>query len=143
MLNGCYSQAQAQSIAQTIPYVVGMEEAIGDKAAISFSVGFYDAIGARRTIDFADKLGCNAIQLEGVPGYLTPVLTKNSKSDSGETRELPQPISDLTAQALSAGSNITMQEFVTNQATLAQQLPFFAQQIGLDSPRRGLCQIPV
>lgn len=136
VLNGCYSLEQAQFIAQTIPYVVGMEKEIGDKAAISFSVGFYDAIGAGRTIDFAYKLGCSAIQLEGVPEHLTPVLTRNVKPDSEETKEFTQPISDLTVQALKAGSNITIQEFVANQATLAQQLPFFAQQIGLDSPRR-------
>jgi hypothetical protein len=35
------SQVQAEAIAQYIPYVIGMNQAIGDKAAIEFAVGFY------------------------------------------------------------------------------------------------------
>ena len=74
VLNGCYSEVQAKAIAQHIPYVIGMNQAIGDKAAIAFAVGFYDALGAGRDIKFAHKLGCAAIRLEGIPEYLTPVL---------------------------------------------------------------------
>lgn len=48
VLNGCDSQIQAKIIAQHIPYVIGMQEAIGDRAAIVFAVGFYDALGADR-----------------------------------------------------------------------------------------------
>jgi hypothetical protein len=51
-----------------------MNQAIGDKAAIAFAVGFYDALGSGRDIEFAHKLGCAAIRLEGVSEYLTPVL---------------------------------------------------------------------
>ncbi len=46
VLNACYSEVQARAIAQHIPYVVGMNKAIGDRAAIDFAVGFYDALGA-------------------------------------------------------------------------------------------------
>jgi branched-chain amino acid transport system substrate-binding protein len=74
VLNACYSQVQAQAIAQHIPYVVGMSRAIGDRAAIEFSVGFYDALGVGRDIEFAHQLGCNAIRLEGIQEHLTPVL---------------------------------------------------------------------
>jgi hypothetical protein len=74
VLNGCYSEVQARAIAQHIPYVIGMNQAIGDKAAIAFAVGFYDALGSGRDIEFAHKLGCAAIRLEGVSEYLTPVL---------------------------------------------------------------------
>jgi hypothetical protein len=42
ILNACYSEVQAEAIARYIPYVIGMSEAIGDRAAIEFSVGFYD-----------------------------------------------------------------------------------------------------
>jgi hypothetical protein len=82
VLNGCYSEVQAQSIAEHIPYVIGMNDAISDKAAIEFSVGFYKALGAGRSIDFAYKLGCNAIQIEGIPEHATPVLiSKSAKSN--------------------------------------------------------------
>jgi hypothetical protein len=81
VLNGCYSKVQAKAIAQHIPYVIGMNQAIGDKAAIAFSVGFYDALGAGRDIEFAHKLGCAAIRLEGIPEHLTPVLLKESTNE--------------------------------------------------------------
>lgn len=74
VLNACYSQRQATAIAQHIPYVIGMNQAIGDRAAIEFAVGFYDALGAGRSVEFAYKLGCSAIQLAGIAEHLTPVL---------------------------------------------------------------------
>jgi tetratricopeptide (TPR) repeat protein len=76
VLNACYSDFQAEAISQYIDYVIGMSQAIGDRAAIEFSVGFYAALGAGESIEFAYKLGCNAIQLEGIPEHLTPVLFK-------------------------------------------------------------------
>jgi hypothetical protein len=43
-------------------------------------VGFYDALGADRGVDFAYKLGCNAIQMQGIPEHLAPkLLTKVSE----------------------------------------------------------------
>jgi CHAT domain len=79
ILNSCFSQVQAEAIAEYIPYVVGMNQAIGDKAAIEFAVGFYDALGAGRSVEFAYELGCSAIRLAGIAEYLTPVLIKKPK----------------------------------------------------------------
>jgi CHAT domain len=76
VLNGCYSATQAEAIAQQIPYVIGMTKAIGDRAAIEFAVGFYDALGAGRSIEDAYKLGCVAIQMAGIAEHLTPVLLR-------------------------------------------------------------------
>ena len=76
VLNGCYSATQAEAIAQHIPYVIGMTKAIGDRAAIEFAVGFYDALGAGRSIEDAYKLGCVAIQLAGIAEHLTPLLLR-------------------------------------------------------------------
>ncbi|MBD2775081.1 CHAT domain-containing protein [Iningainema tapete] len=78
VLNGCYSEVQAKAIANFIDYVIGMNQAIGDRAAIEFAVGFYDAIGAGRPIEFAYKLGCAAIRMAGIAEHLTPVLIKKS-----------------------------------------------------------------
>ncbi len=74
VLNACYSETQAKSIAEHIQFVIGMNQAIGDKAAIAFAVGFYTAIGANRSIPQAYQFGCTQIQLEGIPENLTPVL---------------------------------------------------------------------
>jgi hypothetical protein len=77
LLNACYSEVQAKEISRHINSVIGISQAIGDQAAIAFAVGFYDALGADRGVDFAYKLGCNAISLQGIPEHLTPkLLTK-------------------------------------------------------------------
>lgn len=89
VLNGCYSEAQAKAIAQHIPYVIGMNQEIGDKAAIAFAVGFYDALGAGRPIEFAYRLGCSAIRMEGIAEHLTPVLLKQART--GEATVQPKP----------------------------------------------------
>jgi len=86
LLNACYSEVQAQAVSQQINSVIGMSQAIGDKAAIAFAVGFYDALGADKGVDFAYKLGCNAIQMQGIPEHLTPkLLTKNNTTKPEKT----------------------------------------------------------
>ncbi|MBW4472727.1 MAG: CHAT domain-containing protein [Lyngbya sp. HA4199-MV5] len=74
VLNACYSEVQAKAISQHIACVVGMKRSIGDQAAIEFAIGFYDALLAGRSVEFAYKLGCNAIQMAGIPEHLTPIL---------------------------------------------------------------------
>ena len=74
VLNACYSEVQAEAINQKIQYVIGMDRAIGDRAAIEFAVGFYAAIGAGESYKFAYKLGCNAIRLSGINEHSTPQL---------------------------------------------------------------------
>ena len=76
LLNACYSQIQAKAIAQHINYVIGMSQEIGDKAAIKFAVGFYDALFCGKDVEFAYKLGCNAIRVAGIQEHLTPQLLK-------------------------------------------------------------------
>jgi hypothetical protein len=90
LLNACYSEIQAKAIAQHIDYVIGMSQQIGDKAAIEFAVGFYDALGAGKSIEFAYKLGCRLIRIAGIPESLTPkLLTKNQSSTEGENPTAP------------------------------------------------------
>ena len=74
VLNSCYSEEQAKAIKLHIPHVIGMKSGIPDKAAISFSTGFYKAIGAGRDIPFAFEFGVTAIKLEGVSGENVPIL---------------------------------------------------------------------
>ncbi|MBE9113970.1 TIR domain-containing protein [Nodosilinea sp. LEGE 07298] len=90
VLNGCYSAIQAEAIAEQVPYVVGMTQEIGDRAAIDFAVGFYDALGAGYSVEFAYKLGCAAIDLAGRPESFTPILI-NKKAPSPSPPESPLP----------------------------------------------------
>ncbi|MCF4967822.1 CHAT domain-containing protein [Nostoc sp. CMAA1605] len=76
LLNACYSEVQAEVIVEHIDYVIGMSDAIGDTAAIEFATGFYDALGAGKSIETAYEWGCTAIQSENLPDYLKPKLKK-------------------------------------------------------------------
>ena len=74
LMNACYSEVQANAIAEHIPYVIGMNKAVGDKAAREFAVGFYDALGAGREIPIAYEFGKVSISMAGIPEHLTPQL---------------------------------------------------------------------
>ena len=78
ILNACFSEKQAEAIRSHIDYVIGMNKAVGDRAAIAFAIGFYQALGAGRSIEEAYKLGCVQIQLHGIEEHLTPVLLKRA-----------------------------------------------------------------
>ncbi len=82
VLNACYSEAQAKAIAEYIPFVIGMKQAIGDPAAIAFAIGFYRALGAGRSIEEAYEFGCVEIQLHNIPEHLTPVIYDKKKTSS-------------------------------------------------------------
>jgi hypothetical protein len=74
LLNACCSEAQAAAIAQYVPYVIGMNQNVGDRAALEFSVGFYDTLGLGLSFEDAYEEGCRAIRVAGIPEYSTPVL---------------------------------------------------------------------
>jgi AAA-like domain/TIR domain len=88
LLNACYSQVQAEAIARHIDSVIGMSQPIGDRAAIEFATSFYDALGAGEAVEFAFRLGCNAMQLQGIAEDKTPVLiAKPSQFSEPEASE--------------------------------------------------------
>jgi hypothetical protein len=76
VLNACFSETQANAIVRHVDYVIGMDRAISDSAALAFAVGMYQAIGAGKTIEEAYRLGCAQIGLQhGVEDEsLTPIL---------------------------------------------------------------------
>jgi hypothetical protein len=105
LLNACYSEVQAQAIAAHIPYVIGMKQAVGDQAAREFAVGFYDALGAGKTIPLAYKFGCTSISMAGIPEDLTPKLI--TRSDRSVRLDLPPPASPAIATST---ANLEMPE---------------------------------
>lgn len=74
ILNACYSEPQANAIAKSVEFVIGMKKDIGDASAIEFSVAFYDSLGAGESMERAYKIACNALHLAGLPDYQTPIL---------------------------------------------------------------------
>lgn len=57
---------------------IGMSEKIGDKAALEFAVGFYDGLGAGKSIEKSFRFGCNAMHLYNIPDYAAPILKKKA-----------------------------------------------------------------
>jgi hypothetical protein len=86
VLNVCYAKEPAHAIAESIDYVIGWNQAIGDKEAIAFAVGFYQALGAGKTIEDAYEFGCAQIGLQiglqDIPEHLVPALLKKEKDKS-------------------------------------------------------------
>jgi energy-coupling factor transporter ATP-binding protein EcfA2 len=99
VLNACYSEVQAEAISQYVKYVIGMNKAVGDKAAVAFAVAFYDALGAGEDVEFAYELGKS--QMIGFMEHQTPVLKKNQLTDVSTTFETdvipPNPYQGLSA----------------------------------------------
>jgi hypothetical protein len=77
VLSACYSESQADAINKHIDYVIGMRREINDKASIEFAVGFYDALGAGKSVGEAFKFGCSAVRLFNLPRHIMPVLKRN------------------------------------------------------------------
>jgi hypothetical protein len=74
VLNACFSRPQADAITEAIDCAVGMNNAIGDEAAIIFAASFYRAIGFGRSIQNAFEQGKVALQIKGIPEEITPEL---------------------------------------------------------------------
>ncbi|MBD1916679.1 ATP-binding protein [Phormidium sp. FACHB-77] len=88
VLNGCYSQIQAEAIAKHVPYVVGMTKTFEGHTAIEFAVGFYDALGAGRSVEFAYKVGCTAVQLSGNEQALPIMIDSTAPKAMLQRRQL-------------------------------------------------------
>ncbi|MBW4504721.1 MAG: CHAT domain-containing protein [Scytonema hyalinum WJT4-NPBG1] len=79
LLNACYSAKPAHAISQHINYAIGMNQPIGDKAAIMFAQGFYDGLcyenpDTQDVIQRAFDEGLIALKLEDFSQGQIPVL---------------------------------------------------------------------
>ena len=114
LLNACYSATQADAIRQNINYVIGMNQPIGDRAAIKFATSFYDALGAQHPIEFAYKLGCAAISFEGFAESQTPILVCKpiSASQSVQNQSLESNL-DMKSVTLSSNTVTPVRVFIS------------------------------
>jgi len=103
ILNACYSEIQAEEIHKSINCVIGMKQAIGDKAAIEFASGFYKSLKAGDSFERAYKFGLNAIDFVNSSESSTPVM-KIKKHDAVPTlkpnlQPEPEPRQDTTSSS--------------------------------------------
>lgn len=93
VLNACYSQVQAKAIAQHVPCVIGMNQAIADETAIKFAVGFYDALGYGRTLAEAYEFGMTAIETQ--PSTITRDIAAHPEEAFAA---IPDPVTPILIQ---------------------------------------------
>lgn len=115
LLNACYSEDQAKAISKHIPFVIGMNQAIGDRAAITFAVGFYKALGAGHSFEKSFRFAQVEMQLEGIPEHLTPTLYKKDTLPSNLS---PSPES-ISVSSRSLDPETTLQPEDSEQLVLA------------------------
>ncbi len=91
ILNACYSISQGKIISLGVPLTIAVEGPINDNAAIEFSRGFYDAIGAGYAISFAYAEGCRTVELAASGAKWNSKLLKKDEvyvSDTTDKIEL-------------------------------------------------------
>lgn len=81
VLNACYSDIQAQAIAQHVDHVVGMRQPINDRSAMIFAAAFYSALGFGRSVREAFEQGTTALMLHGMPDHDVPNLLTRTGAD--------------------------------------------------------------
>lgn len=74
VLNACYSAGQAEAVAQHVDSVIGMSDAIGDRAAREYAASFYQGLAYGRTVEEAHGLGAVQIALHGLGEEHKPQL---------------------------------------------------------------------
>lgn len=94
--NACYSETQGQSVAEIVDCVVGMSDAINDRAAVVFSGAFYRALGFGKSVKEAVEQGRTAIELENLAGVDIPILLTKKGIDPSLARVLPVASSEYT-----------------------------------------------
>lgn len=65
VMNTCYSEAQGEPIAASVPMVVGTSQALDDEAARRFTVAFYRTLGDGLSVKEAFRDGQDAVVLHG------------------------------------------------------------------------------
>ena len=101
VLNACYSAAQAEAIAESIPCVVGMSRAVYDSTAIAFAAGFYEALAFGKSVAEAFELGLTQVELSA-PSAIheteIPQLIVRKGEDASKIRLLPPQPEESKAQ---------------------------------------------
>jgi rubrerythrin len=122
LLNACYSEAQAEAISLHIPYVIGMNRAINDKAAVVFASSFYRALFNGESVQFAFDLGRNTLKLEKFPDADIPQLKYRPAIVPPSAPFLPRNAFDILIHASPAQQDWAQEFAAELRKYLTQQL---------------------
>ena len=119
VMNACYSEVQAKAINKHIKYVIGMNQAIRDDAAIAFSIGFYRALCYDKSIEDGFKFGTNAIQLamkdgaksrDAIAEEMRKLLPLDNISEAVITQEYLKPVLKVNPDLSSINPSLDVSE---------------------------------
>ncbi|MEM9273595.1 MAG: AAA-like domain-containing protein [Cyanobacteria bacterium P01_F01_bin.143] len=124
LLNACHSQKQAYAIAEHIDTVIGMSQEVGERAALKFAIGFYDAVGKEQNYSFAYEQGCAAMAMGAkIEKSLTPVLLQKARPITNlEISPNVATVSDETTETKSARIFISYKRDVIPDQNIALEL---------------------
>lgn len=82
VLNACDSEPIAEGLVRHVPCAIGMRAPIDNDAAVAFSASFYQALGFDESVATAFRLGCNELELRGIPEEGIPSLKVRRGGDA-------------------------------------------------------------
>lgn len=100
VLNACYAREQAHALTRTIDCVIGMNDAIEDRAALIFAAHFYQSLAFGCSVEEAFKLALNEFDIEDIAGAQIPELLVREGVNPAEIRigELSRPLVEPKAK---------------------------------------------
>jgi hypothetical protein len=63
IVNACSTEKIAHALATVIPCVIGMRQPVGDRSAIRFSIGFYEALATGKSVETAFDVGVSHLMM--------------------------------------------------------------------------------
>lgn len=134
LLNACFSLSVGRLVGMGVSFTVASTGAIADPAAIEFTRGFYDAVGAGRDADEAYREGMSSVKLKGLTlpaillhadeAYVAPIMPLQDSSAAPLQAE-----QSVVRRSSGQGSNIlagvaidlsgSMRESIRNDANSA------------------------
>ncbi|KAJ4456769.1 putative tetratricopeptide repeat protein [Paratrimastix pyriformis] len=93
LLNACYSLRQGEILAKKIPHAICIDGPIQDNVSQAFSRGFYDALGAGKSIPFAYAEGRRTVGLLNLRSPNIPRLLSQTSEGSDQGAVAPATVS--------------------------------------------------
>ena len=84
VLNNCYSSIIAEKIVENIESAIGMNDSIGDEAAIVFASQLYSSIGFGLSLEKSFQQALIALKIYEIPEEKTPELFTNIEIDAND-----------------------------------------------------------
>lgn len=94
ILNSCYSLTEGVLTALGVPFTIASERPLDDEAAIEFTRGFYDAIGAGCDVRKAYMAGVQRCLLKNHDPSRLPTLLAGAEVREWPREKLPIPLDD-------------------------------------------------